>query len=77
MKLIYADDILHFCEPFLEDGDDYVENTANDIIEFVTNLPTVDAIPVGFIKSYALRSGTPLLPFIHLIDEWRRHNGQQ
>lgn len=46
-------------------------------LEHCEECQVIDAIPVGFIKSYALRSGKPLLPFMDLIDEWRRTNGQQ
>lgn len=42
----------------------------------VENAPTVEAIPISWIKSYVLSTGKAILPFNAMINEWRRINGQ-
>ena len=43
----------------------------------ISNAPTIEAIPISWIKSYVLSTGKAFLPFNAMINEWRRLNGQQ
>lgn len=44
--------------------------------EALDDVPVIDAIPIDWIKSYVISTGKALLPFMALINEWRRINGQ-
>lgn len=49
---------------------------ASRILEDLEECPTIEAIPISWIKSYVLSTGKAILPFNAMINEWRRINGQ-
>lgn len=57
--------------------ENYLYVTKEDFQSWLAEAPTIEAIPVSFIKSYALSTGKAILPFNALINEWRRINGKQ
>ena len=75
MKLIYAEEVLYICYPFLEDGDDYVENTAQSIMNAVKSMPQAEAIPISFLMSYA-EQNSMYQPMLTVIHAWDRYNGK-
>lgn len=71
-KLVYAEEVLDIVRPYLEDGDDYVENTAQEIIEAVEHLPDAEAIPVSVLMVYAEEVGL-YQPLLCMLKAWQRY----
>lgn len=50
---------------------DYIDGV-KDTLEYIDNLPTVDAIPVQWIKQFIFLHPDSTAQMVELVDEWRR-----
>ena len=82
MRLIDADELKKrfctHCEGYNECSNIVTEDRECYDFVLINHVPTIEAIPISWMKSYSLThdNGMLILPVIHMINEWRRYNGQ-